>query len=266
MDSILRALKELYMADISRYGRNKVRENGEHVWRSVPAQLARDNDRFVMGHVREGQRARDLWSSVDWLQRAGLVHLVPVTVGRDVPSFASDPSVFKLYCFDTGILRVLADLSFNTVFDDGPQNALYRGAVTENYVLLELRKLTGSDIFCWRSGNSAEVDFLLRIGDAYTPVEVKSGTRIGARSLGVYLDSHGGRGVVVSPRPLESKERIVNVPLFMVWMIGDCLSRDGSRRSFRKVAAYCRCGLPSGVHWKNPPSISILTREGITAP
>lgn len=60
--------------------------------------------------MKESARARDLRSSVDWLARAELVYTVPIAVGNDLPSFDADMSAFKLYCFDTGILRTLADL------------------------------------------------------------------------------------------------------------------------------------------------------------
>ena len=218
IDMMLRSLKSGYIDDISRYGKGKVKENGEHVWNSLPSQLSKDNNKFVLGHVREGQRARDLWSSIDWLSKAGLIHLVPISVGHEsVPSFDADPSSFKLYCFDTGILRILADLPVSSILDDRGGHDLFRGACTENYVLLELRKMNDFGIFCWRSGNRAEVDFLFNMDGAMIPIEVKSGKRIHAKSLGVYLDTHDGSGVIVSMNPPMVKGRVVFVPLYMMW-------------------------------------------------
>lgn len=104
IESILKSLISGYIDDISRHAKGKARENGEHVWSSIPSQLARNNNRFVQGHVKDSVRARDLWSSIDWLSGAGLVHLVPICSGKEnVPPLVSDRSVFKLYCFYTGI-------------------------------------------------------------------------------------------------------------------------------------------------------------------
>lgn len=148
--------------------------------------------------------------------------MVPITTRHDIPSIAADRSSFKLYCFDTGILRTLADVPF----DMGDERfSLYRGACTENLVLLELKKTLPSEIYCWRSGNKAEVDFLTWIGDKLTPIEVKSGTKVRARSLGVYMNSDDCIGAVTSMQDTSINGRIVHVPLYMVWTVGVMVKR-----------------------------------------
>ncbi len=227
VDSILRSLADRYVLDIVRYGDFKVKSNGELVWRSIPSQLAKDNNRFVMGHVSEGVRARDLWSSVDWLDMAGLAHAVPITVGTgSVPSVQSDLSAFKLYCFDTGVMRVLADIPFSDALIDSDRSSLYRGAIAENYVLCELLRMTAHRIWCWRSGNRAEVDFLTRFDSGPVPIEVKAGEKVRANSLKVYLDSHEGMGVVASMNPLAKKDRVLMVPLYAFWLLPSILKKS----------------------------------------
>lgn len=76
-----------------------------------------------------------------------------------------------------------------------------------------------SQIYCWRSGNKAEVDFLLRMGDSVIPIEVKSGNRMESKSLGRYLDSHPGRGIIASNIPLTVKDRVTFVPFYAVWIL-----------------------------------------------
>ncbi len=220
IESLSRSLISGYIDDITRHSEGKVKENGETVWKSIPGQLSRDNNKFILGHVKEGVRARDLWSSIDWLSRAGLVHLVPITSGiGESPAFTADYSTFKLYCFDTGILRVLADVPISAIVNESQGYELFRGACTENFVLLEIRKMTESPIYCWRSGNKAEVDFLLRMGDSVIPIEVKSGNRMESKSLGRYLDSHSGRGIIASNIPLTVKDRVTFVPFYAMWIL-----------------------------------------------
>ena len=226
VDRKLGSLIERYILDILRYGEGKVKENGEFVWRSVPAQLARDNSKFVLGHVSKGARARDLWSSIDWLGKAELVYRVPITTGLDLPSIQSDPSSFKLYCFDTGIMRHLAGLSIPDAISGSERLALYRGAMAENYVLCEIIKICRGQVYCWRSGNSAEVDFLASFGSDLIPIEVKSGDRVRAKSLGIYLDSHPGKGVVASLSAYSQNERVISVPLFALWLLPKILARQ----------------------------------------
>lgn len=231
VDSILSSLTKRYVLDIMRYGDGKVKSNGEYVWKSLPSQLAKDNNKFVLGHVAEGIRARDLWSSIEWLDKAGLAYRVPITTGVDEPSIQSDSSSFKLYCFDTGIMRTLADISLSEALIGSERSALYRGAVTENYVLCELRKSTERDIWCWRSGNKAEVDFLTKIDDVPVPIEVKAGNKIKANSLKVYLDRHDGMGIIASMNPLAKKERVLMIPLYAFWLLPKILKCEKYRQS-----------------------------------
>lgn len=225
VEDISRSLIDRYIDDIMRYGDRNVRTNGEAVWRSVPAQLARDNSKFVFGHVRQGARARDLWSSVDWLEKAELVYTVPITVGTEPPSFEEDVSSFKLYCFDTGIMRVLADLPLPTALQETAGYDLYRGAIAENYVVSELKKMTRHRIHCWRSGNRAEVDFLTKFDTDTIPIEVKAGEKVRAQGLKVYLDRYGGTGVIASLRPISRSEMVLNIPLYEFWMLPTVLKR-----------------------------------------
>jgi predicted AAA+ superfamily ATPase len=63
-------------------------------------------------------------------------------------------------------------LGYINFFEDTDYQTTFKGAVTENYVLNELVSLRLKPYF-WRSGNSAELDFLFENEGAIIPVEVK---------------------------------------------------------------------------------------------
>ena len=46
------------------------------VWRSVPAQLAKENRKFIYGVIKEGARAKDFELAIEWLIDAGLIYKV----------------------------------------------------------------------------------------------------------------------------------------------------------------------------------------------
>lgn len=46
------------------------------IWRSVPAQLAKENKKFIYGVVKEGARAKDFELAIEWLIDAGLIYKV----------------------------------------------------------------------------------------------------------------------------------------------------------------------------------------------
>ena len=123
------------------------------VWDSVPKQLARDNNKFVFSHVREGKRASELENALTWLKDAGLVYLTELVENPELPlSFCSDASYFKVYMADVGLLRRKAGVYFDTILDENENYIGFKGALAENYVQNELKNL-GYQPYFWRSGN-----------------------------------------------------------------------------------------------------------------
>ena len=106
------------------------------VWRSLPAQLARENKKFIWGLVREGARAREYEDAASWLVESGLIRKVPLNDARGVPLRAYDSaSAFKTYCLDVGLLRRMSGLDA-TAFAAAPALfSEFKGAFAENYVL-----------------------------------------------------------------------------------------------------------------------------------
>ncbi|MFN2314641.1 MAG: DUF4143 domain-containing protein [Bacteroidales bacterium] len=69
----------------------------------------------------------------------------------------------------------------------------------------------------WRSGNTAEVDFLLQHENNIIPVEVKSDENIRSKSLAFYRkEYHPPLSIRFSLRNLKLDDGLINIPLFMV--------------------------------------------------
>ncbi len=64
-----------YEADISKHTEEQT-QRVRMVWQSIPAQLARENKKFIYGAIRKGARAKDFEIAIQWLTDAGLVHKV----------------------------------------------------------------------------------------------------------------------------------------------------------------------------------------------
>jgi predicted AAA+ superfamily ATPase len=109
-----------------------------------------------------------------------------------ISSYA-DHTFFKLYMSDIGLLRRHADLPAAIVFDDAPAYKEFKGAMAENFVASELKRMYGKlkdkDLYYWTAEGSAkaEVDFIIQDDEKYIiPIEVKAGTAKRARSLTQY--------------------------------------------------------------------------------
>ncbi|MBQ3657384.1 MAG: ATP-binding protein [Bacteroidales bacterium] len=74
-----------YADDFSKHAPISEHDKIRMIWDSVPKQLAKENNKFVFSHVKEGKRAHELESALLWLKYAGLVHTVELVQNADTP-------------------------------------------------------------------------------------------------------------------------------------------------------------------------------------
>ena len=191
------------------------------IWKSIPDQLAKENGKFIYGHVKPGARAKDLEDALQWLISAGMVYKVCKVEKPAIPlSACSDRNYFKLYLSDIGLLRRMSKLPAAIVFNDSKQYAEFKGVLTENYVLCELVNLQEDIPYYWKSGNTAEIDFVVQFEEKIVPVEVKASENVKARSLRVYRQKYKPEVLVRSSmRNLKKDDDLLNIPLYMLWTI-----------------------------------------------
>ncbi len=219
---IQRGILNDYDADFSKHAPARILERMRLVWRSLPGQLARENRRFVYGAVRPGARARDLEEALQWLVDYGAVNRVSRVNALRVPlSGYEDPTAFKLFCLDTGLLGALSQLDPAAVLDGSRLFTEFKGALTEQYVSQELVR-TGLDPVYWSSDTgNAETDFAVELRGAAVPVEVKAAENLKSKSLKVACEKFGlGRAVRTSLSPFRDEGWLANIPLWAIGEIG----------------------------------------------
>jgi len=194
------------------------------VWDSVPVQLAKENNKFVFSHVKEGKRSAQLEDALQWLRDAGLITQSELVEKPELPlSGFSDKTAFKVYMSDVGLLRTKSGVSSKTILEESGPYEKYKGAFAENYVLNELQA-SGKEPYYWRSGNTAEVDFIFEEDGEIVPVEVKAADNTQAKSFRLYCKRYEPRiGFKLSLKnivenPCE-KTKAVNLPLYLGWNI-----------------------------------------------
>ena len=190
------------------------------IWDYIPKELSKENSKFVYGHVKPGARAKDLEDSLQWLISAGLCYKVNKIEKPNIPiSSYVDMQSFKIYMCDVGLLRRKAKVDASIILSNDSQiYTEFKGAMAENFVLLELISLNDDIPFYWTSGNTAEVDFVWQLKDKIIPIEVKSGENIGSRSLTLYRQKYNPSvALKISMKNLDIQDRIINVPLYLLW-------------------------------------------------
>ncbi len=218
VEAVQQSIINSYELDFAKHAPTKEFPKLTAIWRSIPEQLAKENAKFMFGHVKKGWRAKDLEDALEWLIGAGLVHKVCKVEKPFMPlSSYADESSFKLYLADVGILRRLSRLPCQVILDATPIYREFKGALTENYVLCELLKSGTDAAYYWSSGNTAEVDFVIQCGAHIVPIEVKAERNVKARSLAEYRKKYDPPyAVKTSMREEISGVEVLNIPLYLI--------------------------------------------------
>ena len=216
-DHVLNNLILSYQGDFAKHPiMTHVAKIGQ-VFNSLPAQLARENKKFVYQLVRNGARAREYEDAIQWLVRSGLVHQVKLNLKPNIPLSAyDDESAFKLYALDVGIMRKLAKLSPLAYMEGTRLFTEFKGAIIENYILQSLVTQFELTPRYWTSGNTAEVDFVIQYQNQIIPIEVKSNENVKSRSLSEFQRKYQPElRIRYSLKNLSYQDGLLNIPHFM---------------------------------------------------
>jgi len=226
VERIQQTILDSYHFDFSKHAPVRDFPKIAAIWQSIPEQLAKDNSKFMFGHVRKGWRAKDLEDALVWLEGAGLVYKVCRIEKPFIPlSSYADPTAFKLYMSDVGLLRKMSKLPYEVVLNATPTYTEFKGAMAENFVLCELLKASGEIPYYWTSGNSAEVDFIVQHKAEIVPIEVKSEKNVKAKSLAEYRKRYEPKySVKTSMRSEVGGNEILNIPLYLIAQMKNFLS------------------------------------------
>jgi len=206
-----------YERDFAKYAPIQYFPKLSAVWNAVPSQLAKENRKFIFSQVKKSWRAKDLEDALEWLIRAGLVYKTENIEKPYIPLAAyANHTYFKLYMPDVGLLRRAANLPSSVLFGGDARYTEFKGAMAENYVCCELKRIYNENIYYWTSGDSgkAEVDFIIQDGADIIPIEVKAGTVSHARSLSQYCKKFGPAKYVLTSMDV-GKENVL--PLYAFW-------------------------------------------------
>ena len=186
------------------------------LWESLPAQLAKENKKFVYTALKAGARAREYESALQWLDDAGMIDQV-FRVGTPRLPLRSyqDFSAFKLYAHDVGLLGAMSDLPPSAMLDGDALFTNFKGAMTEQFVLQELRVAGFKPNYWTNDAGNAEVEFVVQGENGVYPVEAKAGINIQAKSLKVYRKLFAPPFAIrTSLAPAHDGAEVKDVPLF----------------------------------------------------
>lgn len=208
-----------YEQDFSKHAPNEVVPRIRMLWNSIPAQLTKENKKFIYGIIKEGARAKDYETALMWLTDCGLVHKVYRVTAPSIPLKAyEDLKAFKLFLADVGLLGCMVRLNQSVLLDRNELFKEFKGALTEQYVLQQLKTVKGVDTYYWTNDRgNAEIDFLIDTGNEVVPIEVKAETNLKAKSLKTFCEKYNPKMAIrTSMTDYKQEDWLLNLPLWAV--------------------------------------------------
>jgi len=219
VEQILNDLIVGYESDFVKYSGRRDADAIRRVFREAARQLHTEQDgttgKFIFNelpsHLSRYQRMR---GPLDWLESSQLLIRVPICPNPAMPlAHHATENRFKLFYFDVGVLLRTLQIPGRATLQQ--RIGTYRGYLLENFVAQELRAHLGTELYSW-VGATSEVEFLVQMGDAVVPVEVKSSSRSRrARSLQAYIKKYTpSRAVKVTGQNYGRTGPLVTLPLY----------------------------------------------------
>ena len=206
-----------YDNDFSKHVPNNYIERTRLLWNAIPSQLIKENKKCVYGKIKEGARAKDFEISLNWLINSGLVNKISKVTEPKMPLKAyEEPSSYKLFLLDVGLLGAMTDLDVKSLLKNDKLFNDYNGALTEQYVLQELKSAGNFPIFYW-TNNKSEIDFILQYKDKIIPIEAKATINLQAKSLKVYMEKYNPEiAIRTSLSDYKVNKSLYDIPLYAI--------------------------------------------------
>ncbi len=217
---IQKTILNSYHNDMGKYNKQSEIPKTRLVYRNISTQLSKENKKFQYKGIKQGGRASEFESAIEWLCLAGVAsqnyRLEQIMLPLNAYKSLSD---FKLYMNDVGLCGACEEIYYEDILTNNPLFDNFKGGLTENYVFNQL-KVNGLSLYYWTSGSQAEVDFISRIGSDIIPIEVKSKINNHSRSLSVYVSRYNPKySIRISQRNFGFDNNIKSIPLYATFCI-----------------------------------------------
>lgn len=213
-----------YESDFAKHTTDSEANKISLIWNSIPSQLAKENKKFLYQTIKEGARAREYESALNWLNDANLIYKVYNVTKNSMPLVAyNDLSAFKIYLNDVGLLRRMTNLDSKIVIENNKLFEEFKGALTENYVLNMLTYVFRM-VPNYFTFDRYEIDFMIQNQNEIVPIEVKAGTSTNNTSFTKYNQSNKPKiAIRFSLNNLKKDDNVINIPLFMIEYMKGCI-------------------------------------------
>ncbi|MCH5242208.1 MAG: ATP-binding protein [Muribaculaceae bacterium] len=212
---------EAYRNDISKHAPLREAERIHLVMRSLPAQLAKENKKFIYSAIRKGARASEFEIAIQWLIDAGILYKISRISSPSLPlKFYEDFNAFKLYLLDCGLYGAMSDTEAAVILLKSDLYREFKGTLSELYVCQQLMAI-GKKLYYYSAEDSrVEIDYIIEKDNRILPIEVKAEGNVKGKSLKIFMEKNNLReSVRFSMLPYKRQENILNLPLYTTYAL-----------------------------------------------
>ena len=217
-------LLDYYKLDFSKHADSRLVTRLNQVWNAIPAQLAKENRKFIFGQIAKGSRAKDYELALQWLNDCGLIHIVRRISKPGIPLKAYEESnAFKVFMNDVGLLGAMGNLPISSLVHGNQLFEEFKGALSEQYVLTQIASELKEPVYYYSSDNSrGEIDFLIQHHDHIVPIEVKAEENLRSKSLRAFKQKHPDVDALrISMSDYRRQDWMTNLPLYAFMTLMD---------------------------------------------
>lgn len=225
-----RILKD-YADDFGKYTTPDTATKVRLIWDAIPSQIARDNNKFIFSHVKQGARAKDLEDALEWLVNSGIAYKLNLVSIPELPfSGMADNTYFKVYMSDVGLLRRKSNVNYRTILDGDAAYIHFKGALTENYIMTQLKSM-GIESYFWRTKADAEIDFITDYEGLLLPIEVKSADNTKAKSLHMFCNRYTPKMAIKTSLKnvgdnMDGNTHVWSIPLYVFFRLREYVAHE----------------------------------------
>ncbi len=216
-----------YISDMAKHCGKENAMFLQRLWQTSAEKIGQNcSEKFKFKGVFPGKKTyKDFAGPIDWLTKAGLIHIIPIVDQIQYPlSLAKKENAFKIFNFDIGILNHLKGISAHELNN---YDFSHKGFIVENYFYQEIQtknfNFHQQKFYCFQSGES-EIEFIYENEGQLTAIEIKAGKNTKAKSLKLFLEKHPkAKGIRFSQKLAATNidqsikfNRIWDRPLFLI--------------------------------------------------
>lgn len=206
-----------YKDDMVKYAENTDRGKIRECFESIPLQLAKDNKKFQYSYIRKKSTAKDYIGSIQWIEDAGIINRCYNISSLELPLEGYKMQEhFKIYLSDIGLLISMLEKGTKENILNG-NLGIYKGAIYENLVADFMIK-NSKKLYYYTKKSGLEIDYIIRLNNELTLVEVKASTG-NAKSLKTVLNDkehyNVNRALKLGNYNIGENGKIYTMPLYL---------------------------------------------------